>query len=157
MSKFVVVDEAPKELKDNEHVISEPNFLEEIKGANKFTSKIAGQSVTTVNHLKSIMENIRIAYDPEGFDVLGGIPYSKYEGLPYNDDKELSKVVVNILSKHKPDVITKCLDKKIKSRPENTELVYFVGSEDQTKPFIQNGVSKVEGDKKTIKKQDDAK
>lgn len=159
MSKFVVVNEAPQNLSENEHVIYEPNFLDEIKNADKFTSKLGKSKVTTVNHLKSIMENIRINYDPEGFDVIGGIPYSKYEGLPYESHEDLSEVVVKILKKHKPEIINKCLDKKIKSRPESTELVYFVGSEDKTQPFIANGVARTDapkGQHKTIKKEDNA-
>lgn len=155
MSKFVVVNEEPKNLKDNEHVIKEPDFLEEIKEADKYASKLGGKKVTTLNHLKSIAENIRIAYDPEGFDVITSIPYSKYEGIAYEDHKDLSdNVVLKMLKKHNPSIIEKCIDKKIKSRPQNTNLIYFVGSEDKVKPFLNNGLDRSDSPKKSKSNKD---
>lgn len=161
MSKFVVVNEEPQNLNDGEHVITEPDFIQEIQDAEKYASKLGGKRITTLNHLKSIMENIRINYDPEGFDPLGGIPYSKYEGIEYANPQDLSeKVLLRILKKHKPDIITKCLDKKIKTRPKDAELIYFVGSEDKVQPFLDNGLARGEKQAakvtKTVKEADKA-
>ena len=159
MSKFVVVDEAPANLNSGEIVIEQPKFLKEIAEAEKYSSKLGGKRVTTLNHLKSIAENIRIAYDPEGFDAITAIPYSKYEGIQYDNPEDLAnKVVLKMLNKYKPEIFAKAIDKQIKTRPQNTSLIYFVGNEDSVQPFLNNGLDRGEASvvTKTVKEADKA-
>ena len=158
MSKFVVVDEAPANLNDGEYVIKEPDFIKEIADAEKYAAKLGSQRVTTVGHLKGIAENIRINYDPEGFDVITAIPYSKYEGVAYTNFEDLSQnVVLRMLNKYQPDIIDKYLDKMIKTRPENTNLVYFVGGENRVQNFLKNGLDREQNQAvtKTIKESEE--
>ena len=143
MSKFVIVKEQPKKLKDGEIVITSPDFVNEIKSAKRF-SRGTGRNLTTLQHLKAIVANIAESYDPEGLNFITAIPYNKYEGVEFTDDKDLSeKVVVRMMQDNYPSIFTKCLDAQIKARPSNTSLIYFVGSENDIEPFFKNGIDKV--------------
>lgn len=142
MAKFILVEEAPANLNDGEIVINMPDFVEEIEQSKRFASKLGGgRTVTQLFHLKNIVNNISQAYDPEGLDPITAVPYSKYEGIEFKDSKDLSeKVIVKMLNKHCPDIVNKYLDKKIKTRPEGTKTVYFVGPESHIKVFLENGL-----------------
>jgi hypothetical protein len=143
MSKFIIVDEAP-DLKEGEVVIKMPDFNEELKSSDKFASKLGTQKVTSLYHLKTIMTNIGQKYDPDNFNPISAIPYSIYEGLPYNNYDDLSKIVLRMLNKHHPQMIVKYLDHCIKNRPESTKLIYFVGPENYADPFLKNGLDREE-------------
>jgi hypothetical protein len=144
MSKFIIVDEAPENLNDGEVVIKMPDFVEELKTSEKFASKLGSQKITSLYHLKTIMTTIGQKYDPENFNPISAIPYSLYEGLPYENNGDLSKIVLRILNKHYPQMITQFLDHSIKNRKENTKTVYFVGPENYADPFIKNGLDRVD-------------
>ncbi len=163
MSKFILTDEAPKELGEGEIVITMPDFVDEIKDAEKFASKLGGRRVTTLYHLKSIATNIGIKYDPEGFNPVSDIPYSLYEGLAYESYEELSGKILKMFTKHYPAIVDKYLDNKIKGRPKNTKTIYFVGDESKVQVFLNNGLDRDDsqpakaGNKKTVKKENTTK
>lgn len=154
MAKFIVVDEEPKNLKEGEIVIKMPDFVEEIEASERFAAKLGKRRVTSLFHLKNIAGNIGRNYDDslDGFDPITGIPYSKYEGIEFKDPKDLSeKVVLRMFENHYPQIVEKYLDKKIKTRPKNTKVVYFVGPESKIKPFLDNGLDQETAKKKVVK------
>lgn len=145
MSKFVIVDEAPKNVGENELVIQEPKFLDEIKVAKNQPRPFPnGKYLTTLSHLRAIAGTIGELYDPEGFNQYSTIPLNHFVGIEYENHEELSEVVLKMFRKFHPQIFFKYLDKQIKNRPQNTELIYFVGSKDNTEAFFANGINQLD-------------
>ncbi len=148
MSKFKVVDKIPKQLKDNEVVIKDPDFVDEINTAkNQPRPAPNGKYLTSLAHLRSIAGVIGELYDPEEFNPYSTIPFNHFVGIEYTDAKELSTTVLKMFTKFHPQIIFKYLDKQIKARPPGTELIYFLGSKANTEAFIANGIDTLEGAK----------
>jgi hypothetical protein len=146
MSKFVIVDKAPKNLKDNELVISEPTFVDEIKlSKNQPRPHPNGKYLTSLAHLRAITGTIGELYDPEGFNQYSSIPLNHFVGIEYGTVEELSSVVLRAFNKFYPQIVFKYLDKQIKSRPQGTELIYFVGTKQNTEVFFANGINQLDG------------
>ena len=53
-------------------------------------------------------------------------------------------ILVNLLRNEYPAVFDRYLDSKIKNRPMNTKLIYFVGDFNSTGPFYKNGLDVLE-------------
>lgn len=139
MAKFLVVKEKPEDLKKGEYVIDAPSFLDEIK-QNK--TKAPKNGLTGTYHLRVISDTIAQNYDPEnmtGFSV----KVHPYEGRPYSSDEELNTIVVEMLRESRPDIFLKYIDKKIRTRPFGTNLVYYVDSDVKGAYtlFYQHGLS----------------
>ena len=125
MSKFVIVKDKPEELKKGEYVIDTPSFVEEIQ---QHKTKAPKNGLTGAYHLRVIADSIAQNYDPEnmtGFSV----KVHKFEGRPYASDEELNSIVVEMLRESCPNVFLKYVDKKIRTRPHGTSLVYYVDSD----------------------------
>lgn len=141
MSKFTVVETAPENLKKNEIVIHEPDFVKEINLSKNQPRPVGdGRYLTSLAHLRSITGTIGELYDPDGFNPYSTIPFNHFVGIEYADAAELSPVVLNMFKLHHPNIFFKYLDNQIKNRPQGTELIYFVGPHDLTEAFLANGI-----------------
>jgi hypothetical protein len=136
MAKVILTD-SKESIKKDEMVISMPSFMEEIKASHR---KASGKQVTSVHHLREIVTLISEKYDKD-FNFYARIPYSNYEGIAYQTDEDISKIMFNILSKHSPDLLTKVIDYSIKNRPVNVKTIYFTGPETYLKIFFDNGIA----------------
>jgi hypothetical protein len=147
MAKFIVIKEKPSTLESNETVIEFPNFKDEISGAMRFVA--AGpRKLTTRNFLSAIVNNIIMEYETDPLFIVN-IPYSRYEGVEFKDEKDLNEKVLNrLLTAHYPSIFDKYLEKKIKSRPTTVDTVFFIGPEQATKIFITNGLDKAQRNEK---------
>ena len=162
MSKFVLVTEAPENLSEKEFVITEPTFIDEIRVAKNQPRPVAlGKYHTSIAHLRSIAGVIGELYDPEEFNPHGSIPFNHFQGIEYADAEELSPIIIKMFTKFHPQIFFKYLDKQIKARPPQTELIYFVGSEENTEVFLSNGINRLdtaspvaESKKVTVKDED---
>jgi hypothetical protein len=146
MAKFVLVDEQTwnaREQVKKHYVIKNPDFIEEIKAsANKMPAQ-KNRKLTTLYYLKEVVAHISSKYDKD-FNHVSGIPYSKYEGIEFQDEKDLSeKVIIPLFKKHHPEIFYKFVDTKIKVRPNGIETVFFIGvPEDYViKAFYDNGIN----------------
>ncbi len=137
MTKFVVVEEKPKTLAKGEYVISMPDFLEEI-AANK--SKAQVMKLTAVNHLRSIAASVGQKYDPEHFNAFAHIKPSLFEGIAYETDEDLSKIVTSMFKSCYPSIFEKAIEYEIQARPMGVKAIYFVGPWDYSGPFTKNGI-----------------
>lgn len=139
MSKFMVVEEAPQELADGEYVIDQPNFLAEIA---QHKTKVPRNGLTGAFHLRMILDSIAQNYDPENMTAYS-VKVHFYEGRPFSTDQELNSILLEMLQKDCPKLFTKYLDKKIRTRPKGTELVYYVNSglAGAAEVFYANGFS----------------
>lgn len=140
MTKFVVVSEEPKKLNEGECVVTLPNFFDEIKlNAGK-----AGRSnLTQLSHLKEVIGSVVNKYDPDNMMVVyTNIAFGDYVGIPYEGNEGLSNIVSRIFTKNYPTIFHKAIDFQIKNRPVNTKLIYFVGPEEYTNVFLDNGIDK---------------
>ena len=148
MSKFVIVKEAPKDLKDGEYLIDKPSFLTEIA---LHKAKAPKNGLTALHHLRALTEAIAHAYDPENMSGFS-IKAFKYEGRPFSSDEDLNSIMVEALKQDYPAVFQKYLDVKIKARPSKTSLVYYVdsGIRGSYEIFYKNGLSELE--KETVQK-----
>lgn len=134
-TKFVCVKLAPKSLPKDCIVIYPPDFLEEIR-ANKGREPRGG--ITAGTHLRYIVGSIGDKYDPE-LSAYTVRPHL-YEGRKYENDSQLSGIVIEMLKSQYPKVFERYLDYQIKKRPTNTKLIYYVGDFLATAPFTANGI-----------------
>lgn len=139
MSKFVCVKTAPATLRKGEIVLQSPDFLEQVRACSH---KAAKKKVTGINHLRDILNAIRQKYDAE-LNIFK-IPLSQYEGLPFNDENDISKIVIRLVKKECPSVFQKVLEYNIKNRPHGSKLIYFVGDWGDTAAFTRNGIDSIE-------------
>lgn len=142
MSKFQVVKEAPKELKKGEYLIDTPSFIEQIE-QNK--NSIPRNGLTGLHYIRAIVSSIAQAYDPENMTGYS-VKASHYEGRTIESSENMNKIVIEMLQNDYPAVFVKYLDKKIRTRPSGTSLVYYVDSKipGQYEAFYANGLSEVE-------------
>jgi len=139
MSKFVNVRVAPETLRKNEIVIRAPDFLEQIR---ENAHKAAKKNLTGINHLRDILNSVRQKYDPD-LNIFK-IPLSQYEGLSFNNEDGLSKIIVRLIKKECPNVFEKVLEYNIKNRPNGTKLIYYVGNWSDTGAFTRHGIDFIE-------------
>jgi hypothetical protein len=138
MSKFVIVKTAPANLRKGEVVLESPSFLEQIR-ANAHKAR---KGLTAVNHMRDILNAIQQRFEAD-INVFK-IPFSQYEGLPFANEDELSKIVIRLLKKESPGVFEKVLEYNIKNRPHGSKLIYYVGDLDGTGPFFRNGIDMID-------------
>lgn len=141
MAKFVTVKEAPEELRKDEHVISMPDFLDEIRLASARNTNKKGQ--LSPSFLRSIANMIAISYDKE-FDPLRQLKAHDYDGVGYENEQELSEIVISALERDYPAIFDRYLEHKIKNRPFGTKLIYFVGPHNKSSVFYANGIDSIE-------------
>ena len=139
MAKFVVVKEAPASLEKGEMVISQPDFLDEIRANAKKAPRV---KQTGINHLREVLNAVGVKYDPD-MNVFK-IRLVNYEGLPYKDEADFSAIIQRILKTEYPVIFDKVLEYQLKNRPMNTKLVYYVGDINSTGPFYKFGLDHLE-------------
>lgn len=139
MSKFVMVKTVPSTLRKGEIVLESPDFLEQIRAC---AHKAAKKNITGINHLRDILNAIQQKYETD----LGifKVPLSQYEGLPFNNENDLSRIIVRLLKKERPLIFEKVLEYNIKNRPHGSKVIYYVGDYGDTSPFYRNGIDLVE-------------
>lgn len=144
MAEFKRVDTAPEKLKENECVILKPDFQEFIE----VTRKRRGTSgLTTASNLRDIFMSITDKYDHEVNPYQ--LKLSKYEGIAYENEDGLRKVIFRVIKDFDLGLVEKALDYEIKNRKPNTDLIYYV-SDDLTGngAFIRNGINQLMDTKK---------
>lgn len=139
MSKFICVNTAPATLRKGEVLMQQPDFLEQIR---ECAHKAAKKNITGVNHLRDILNSIRQKFDPS-LNIFK-VPLSQYEGLPFNDEKDMSLIMVRMLKRECPDVFEKVLEHNVKNRPYGSKLIYYVGDWCDTGAFTRNGLDSIE-------------
>lgn len=133
--EYILVDEAPKALKENEMVILKPTFVEQI-AKSKLRRGI--KKLTTANALRDALMLITDKYDNTVNPYR--INLSAYEGLEYKTDQDLSKIVLKILSDQNVDLITKAIDFELKNRDLKVDTVYYVSNDlEGSTAFTVNG------------------
>jgi len=139
MAKFIVVKEIPKNLGKGEIVIDQPTFLDQIRENAKKAPRV---KQTAINHLREVINAIGVKFDPE-LNVFK-FKLVNYEGLPYKDEIEFSKILNRILRTEYPQIFEKYLEYQLKNRPMGTKLVYYIGDFGSTGPFYSAGLDLLE-------------
>ena len=151
MSKFVIVKEAPKDLKKGEYLIDKPSFVEQIA---LHKHKKPRNGLTGSHYIRMVMDSIAQAYDPEHMTAYS-IKAHKYEGRAFSTDEEFNDIIVQALVEDCPSVFPKYLETRVRARPAGTTKVIYVDSniEGQLEIFYRNGLGedKVETPKKGAK------
>ena len=145
MAKFVLVNEQPESLRDGEHFISMPLFLEEIRVAS--ARQMGRKNLTSSSYLRSIANMISINYDQE-FDPLRHLKAHDYEGLEFKDELELSAIVRRMLRENYPKIFDKFVEAQLKKRPHGTKVIFFGGTLQESSAFFENGIDLI--DKKDV-------
>jgi hypothetical protein len=139
MSKFVSVKTVPATLRKDEVVLQSPDFLEQIRAC---APRAAKNKITGLNHVRDILVAIQQKFELD-LQILK-IPLSQYEGLPFDDEKDLSGIIIRLLKKERPLAFEKVLEYNIKNRPYGAKLIYYVGDWGDTGAFTRNGIDSVE-------------
>lgn len=135
MTKFVIASKLPEELPKGSHVITYPDFMQEIQ-ENK--SREGRGGFTGLNHMRSVVGSIGAKYD-ERLTAYTVRPHL-FEGRAYANDKEFSNILLEMLETQYMDVFEKYLDYQLKNRPSSTKVVYYVGKPINPAPFFTNGM-----------------
>lgn len=152
MSKFVVVKEAPKDLKKGEYLIDKPSFVTQIA---QHKAKKPRSGLTERMYLDAIMNSIAEAYDAGNTDPHSGrVKYHNYTGILAPLDTDVNEVVLRAIRLDCSHLLGKYLDTKIRQRPAGTQLVIYVDSDikDQHEIFQRNGLTEQESAKKPAAK-----
>lgn len=144
MANFKRVDKAPDKLKDNECVIVRPDFQEFIAATRK---RRGTSGLTTASNLRDIFMAITDKYD------VTVNPYqlklSKYEGIAYEDEDGIRKVVFKVIKDFDLTLLEKAIEFEIKNRPDNTDFIYYVSPDlEGTSTFIKQGINQADTKKK---------
>lgn len=152
MSKFVVVKEAPKELKKGEYLIDAPSFVPQIA---LHKAKRPRNGLTGSHYIRMVMDSISQAYDPEGMTAYS-IKAHNYDGIKFNSDEEFNEIMVRALRADCPSIFPKYLEVKLRARPTGTERVIYVDSDikDQYEIFYRNGLGEEKQEVADKKKSD---
>lgn len=135
--QYSLVDEAPEKLKENEMVILRPTFIEQI---SKSKLRRGVTKLTTANALRDALMLITDLYDNTVNPYR--INLSAYEGLPYENDNDLSNIIIKILNDQNVDLLTKAIDFQLKGRNLKVDTVYYVSSDlEGSSAFLANGFS----------------
>jgi len=149
MANYKLVKKTPDKLGSNEFVIERPNFMEEIESTR---GKRGVTNLTTASYLRDVFMAITDKYD----NTIN--PYrlvlSKYVGLAYETDKDISDIILKIIDDHRLPLIEKAVEQKIKTRPLGTELIYYVSDDSNgVSAFIKMGINAQSDKKKTEVKE----
>lgn len=139
MSKFVSVKKAPITLRKGEIVLDSPDFLEQIAAC---AHKAAKKNLTGINHMRDILNAIQQKYETDL--SIFKVPLSQYEGLPFTNNEDMSKIIIRMLKRERPAIFEKVLEYNIKNRPHGSKVIYYVGDYGDTGPFFRNGIDLIE-------------
>ena len=144
MSKFVVVKEAPTELKKGEYLIDSPSFVDQV---SNHKAKKPRNGLTERMYLDAIMNSIGEAYDSGNTDPHSArVKYHNYTGILAETDEAVSDVLLRAIRLDAPHLLPKYLETKVRTRPAGTSLVIYVDSDikGQYEIFYKYGLSEQE-------------
>lgn len=151
--QYILVDSAPEKLKDNEMVVYKPTFVEQIS-QSKLRRGV--KKLTTANALRDALMLITDVYDNTVNPYR--ISLNEYEGLAYETDEDLSKIILKILNDNSIDLVTKAVDYHLKKRDLKVDTIYYVSDDlEGSAAFMMNGFNLKSGqkEKKVTTKQED--
>lgn len=140
MSKFLTVEKAPEALRDGEFTINMPDFVQEIRDSKLKISNIEEAKLTRNNQMRNAFVLMGMRYMNGVFNAFS-LPLGKYEGLEYKTEQDISNILVNILSKHTPELIDAALVASIKDRPTDVKIIYFTGPKEKEVLFQKEGIT----------------
>lgn len=141
MAKFVVVKEAPTELKKGEYLIDTPSFIPQIEFHK---AKKPRSGLTERMYLDAIMNSIGEAYDAGNTNPHSNrVKYHLYTGIKASLDSEVNDIILRAIRSDCSHLLAKYLEEKVRSRPTGTDKVIYVDSniEGQFDIFTRNGLS----------------
>ena len=140
MSKFLVTKSAPKSLQENEYVIGEPDFYEQI---HQCKAKKPKSAQMTVNYLREVIAAVGQRYIGEEFDTLRSINASKFVGVPCTTDKEVHDVLVKAFESQYPKMLLAYVFDCFKQRPSRANLIYYTGNPAYCTKLVELGWQQV--------------
>jgi len=125
MSKFLVTKTLPKDLRENDFVIGDPNFYSEIIQCKGRKPKSAQM---TVNYLREVIAAVGRRYVGDEFDALTDINVSKFIGIPCSTDLEVHNALLKVFQEQCPKVILAYVHDCFKQRPSGTNFIFYTGN-----------------------------
>jgi len=139
MAAFTIVDKIPNGIAKTAYVIEKPNFIEDVK---LFNHKKPRNNIATINYLRSLVAKIGTKYYGDTFDTFK-VSVSKYKGISIETDDQTQDLLVQMISEKYPDLLDRYVEKQIIDRPPGTQLIYFLGSLQNTSAFQTHGIAEV--------------
>ena len=141
--EYIRVDEAPEKLKDNEMVITKPDFIEEIKASK---GKRGVNSVATIRNIRDTLMSITGKYD----ETIN--PYhlklQKYDNLMYEGDLGYCEIIMRVIRDNGLPLVDKAVEFQLKNRKPNINKIYYVSPDlEGSAAFISYGFSLKGGSK----------
>lgn len=142
---YIRVDKAPEKLKNNEMVVTKPNFLKEIEAT---AGKRGVNKVATIRNLRDTLMLITGKYD----ETIN--PYhlklQRYDNLVYKDNQEYADIILRVIKDNNLNLVDKAVEKQLLTRSPMVDTVYYVSPDiEGSAAFISLGFS-MKNTKKTV-------
>lgn len=128
MGTFIHVDRFDSAKSDCDLVITEPDFLEEIKACERWRGCF---SSTTANYLRAIATEFGYKYDKK-FNPYRSVVPSDYQGIPFKTPDDLSKIVKQMFAASYPQYLKNYLESRVRNRHFQYEHIIVVGFDSNT-------------------------
>lgn len=138
-SVFVATSNPPTSLSDREMVLSPPSFLDEIRAC---LPKKGSSATLGPNYLRAIAEEIGRRYD-KFFNPYRNVVPHDFVGRICNSDEEIASVVHEMFQARYPLIYERYYETKLRSRPFNVKVIYFLGDMGHAVVFNRLGIRKI--------------
>jgi hypothetical protein len=138
-SVFVMTQNPPQNLSDKEIILSRPTFLDEVKTC---AHKRGGAATIGPNYLRAIAEEIGRRYD-RLFNAYRNVVPHDFAGRICESDEDVAKTVHEMFQARYPVIYQRYYESILRSRPFNTKVIYFSGSQEDAAIFQKLGIREV--------------
>jgi len=138
-SVFIKVEKKPDFVSDKELVITNLNFLDEVK---KCKTPKPATDILGINYIRNVAEEIAKKYD-NTFNAYRNIVPSEHVGVRCETEEQLAVVIQKMFLSTYPQILDKYVEHQLRKRPISTRVVYAVGHFNNYDVFLKLGISEI--------------
>jgi hypothetical protein len=138
---YILVGEAPENLKSNEMVIHKPTFLEEVIATRQ---KRGVDKIASIRSIRDMVAILAAKYD----NTLNPfrVNLTKYDNLPYSTDKEFADLIMRVIVENNLSFVEKAIEQQIQTRRTGIDTIYYVSDDlSGTSTLIRFGFNMKDG------------
>lgn len=140
--QFVRVKTVPTELRKDEYVVEAPTFLSEVQAC---FHKRPRTNAMSINYLRELVVACGAKYlsDDPTFNPMTEVNVADFKNTPCTTEEEANDILLKIFRKKYPRMLDAFVEHHIKSRPNGTRTVYFLGDGSQVGILLKMGFQEV--------------
>lgn len=115
-----------------------PNYIKYIEQNQRFITTTT-KGITTKNMLSGIIQSI-VEDIGDPYSNYMSIPYSKFEGIQFENSEDLNRVICQIVDKYLPDIMEVKVKEQLRNCPKTCRILYYISDNKNHLPvFIKMG------------------